>query len=125
MAVVNGKTDHIQHSVLKTVWSPLLNGDTGTFEQLSRYPVHSVTFAGTFGAGGTIVLEGSDDGVNFFTLTAEGGQAAPTVDRIISATAADRFDFANVVPLHIRPRVTGGDGSTSLTVTLISRQYGH
>ena len=121
MAVINGKTDHVQHGVLQTTWAGLATGDTGTTQQLSRYPVHSVQFLGTFG-GSTVTLEGSDDNVTFFTLTGE--SAAGGADSIVSTAAATRFDIKNIVPLHIRPKVTGGAG-VSVTVILTSRSFGH
>src|SRR5438552_1458615 len=113
MATANGKTDFVQHGVVQSVWA-LGNADTGTPEQLSRYPFHSVTIAGTFG-GATVLLEGSDDGTNYFTLTAESPTPAVGAGDVqITTTAAGRWDFQNV-PQHIRPKSSGGTG-TAVTV---------
>lgn len=74
----------------------------------------TVQVTGTFGSGGTVVIEGTLDGTNFATLKDAGGTA-------LSITAAGvRSVLENV--LAIRPRVTAGDGTTSLTVTLCVRK---
>lgn len=115
MATINGVSGFVQHSVYQTVWSAMGNSDTGTKEELSRYPNKSVTFNGTFG-GATVVLEGSDDDVTYFTVNDIKGNA-------VSTNAAARFDVVDV-PKFMRPRTSGGTG-TSINVTLISRSFGH
>lgn len=113
MATVNGKTSARQVGILQSVWV-LGNADQGTSDQLSRYPQHSVQIGTTgenFG-GATVVVEGSDDGIAFFTLK-------DVAANNVSATAVALFDVESV-PLHIRPRSSGGTG-TSVTVTITSR----
>jgi hypothetical protein len=73
-----------------------------------------VQIGGTFGAGGTVVFEGSNDGVTYFTLNDV--QAAA-----ISKTAAAIEQVAEA-PRYVRPRVTAGDGTTSLTVVFYARR---
>lgn len=120
MATVNGNTQFIQRGVPQTTWTPLGNADDGTPEQLSRFQHKSVQFGGTFG-GATAVLEGSDDGVTYFTLTGE----SPTggADVLISTTAAQRFDLTDV-PRHIRPRTSGGTGS-AVSVIITAKGTGN
>ncbi|MBR0660218.1 hypothetical protein [Neoroseomonas oryzicola] len=91
-------------------WAGLLNGDDGApFEMPSgRQP--SVHFAGTFGAGGAIVFEGSNDGTNYVTLNDTGGT---TISKTSAALVAVRE-----VPRYVRPRVTAGDGTTTLVCTM-------
>lgn len=72
--------------------------------------VRSVQFTGTFGTGGTILLEGSNDGTNYVTLTDPQGNA-------ISKTAAG-IEAIEETTVYIRPRVSAGDGTTSLVATL-------
>jgi hypothetical protein len=62
---------------------------------------------GTFGSGGSIQLEGSDDGVNFYKLSPA------------ALTSAGFFAALGVNERHkfIRPHVTAGDTTTALTVT--------
>lgn len=84
-------------------------------------PISAVEFAdravqvsGTFGAGGSITLQGSNDGTNWYPLTRPAGTA-------ITLTAAG---IAAVTELTqwVRPLVTAGDGTTSLTATLVARR---
>jgi hypothetical protein len=121
MATVNGKGNFVQHSVYQVQWLALATGDVGTPEELSRFPMHSVQFGGTFG-GATVVWEGSNDGVTYFTMTGE--NPAGGADALVSATSAARFDVTNVVPQFVRPRVSGGS-SVAIDVTVIARSYGH
>jgi hypothetical protein len=114
VATVNGKTSASEHGVLQSVWA-LGNADTGTPDQLARFPYHSVQISGTFG-GATVVLEGSDDGVTYFTVSDV--QAQP-----VSTSSAKRYDVTDV-PKHLRPRSSGGSG-TAVTVTITSRSFGH
>jgi hypothetical protein len=81
----------------------------------------SVQFGGTFG-GGTVVMEASDDGVTYATMTGE--NPAGGADAIVSATSAARFDITNVVARYLRPRVSGGS-AVAITVTMTVRSYGH
>lgn len=74
----------------------------------------TVQFDGTFGVGGSITLEGSNDGTNWFTLTDPQGNA-------ITKTAAG-LEVIEEGPRYIRPRVTAGDGTTSLNCRLWARR---
>lgn len=96
------------------VWSGLLNGDDGQPLEAIDFSDASIQVGGTFGAGGTIVLEGSNDGVTYFTLT--DAQAAA-----ISKSAAALEQLAEVCR-YIKPHVTAGDGTTSLVATLYMRR---
>lgn len=128
MAVINGASNYVEHSVMQTVWpaqpgaTALGIADTGSVEQLSRFPVKAFQASGVFG-GATVVLEGSEDGVAYFTMTGEatiGGAIVP-----ISLGAAGRFTTTIDNPRFCRPRTSGGDITTAITVTLTSRQFGH
>ena len=70
--------------------------------------------SGTFGAGGSVSLKGSNDGVNFFTLKDVAGNAAT----LTSASGV----ILNDTPLWVKPEITGGDGTTELTSTLLMRR---
>jgi hypothetical protein len=71
---------------------------------------------GTFGAGGTVLIEGSIDGTNYSTLVDPQGVA-------ISKTAAGISEIGQLTKF-IRPRVSAGDGTTSISVTLLARRAG-
>lgn len=117
MATVNGNSQFIQQGVLQSTWGPLTSANTlGTNEELPRYPYHSVQITGTFG-GATVVLQGSDDGVTWFTLHDTSGSN-------ISATSNARFDTIAIVPAFVRPSLSGGDGTTSVTLIVTSRTQG-
>lgn len=87
-------------------WTGLLNGDDGAPIQLGAYSDRSVQFTGTFGVGGTIVLEGSNDGTNYVVLTDPQGNG-------ISKTSAS-IEAVSEPSRYVRPRVTAGDGTTAL-----------
>lgn len=117
MATVNGVVTDVSQdgSVRKIVWSPLTTTNSdGAPAQWCEYMDRCIQFHGTFGAAGTIVLQGSNDGSNWFTLNDVQATA-------ISKTAA-AIEQVTELPLYVRPLVTGGDGTTSLTATLIMRR---
>lgn len=113
MAVRNHQQSWIQKRVSQTIWTGLLNGDTGLPQTGASLPDKSVQVSGTFGAGGTVAIRGSNDQNTWFTLTDPQGNA-------LSFTAAGMEQISEN-PRYMRPEVTAGDGSTSLTVTCISR----
>lgn len=86
-------------------WSGLLNGDQGDGVAGAWDTAH-FQVSGTFGAGGSVQIEGSDDGTNWVKLT----PAALTAAGIFAPLAV------NERPKFVRPSVTAGDGTTSLTV---------
>lgn len=95
-------------------WSGLLNGDDGTPIEMPGSADRSIQFVGTFGAGGTIVFEGSNDGTNYATLADPQGNA-------ISKTSAG-IEAILEITRYVRPRVTAGDGTTNLVATLLVRR---
>lgn len=95
-------------------WTGLLNGDDGSAVELYGSTVRSMQITGTFGSGGTILIEGSNDGTNYATLTDPQGNA-------ISKTAAS-IEAIEEVTRYIRPRVSAGDGTTTLVATLFFRK---
>ena len=103
--------------VHRTTWTGLLNGDDGAPQSGVQLPNKSVQVKGTFGAGGTIIMEGSNDGGTTYAVVQDWQGAA------ISFTAAGAKPIATNMSL-LRPRVTGGDGTTSLTCELIESERG-
>lgn len=95
-------------------WTGLLNGDDGSRIEMPGHTWRSIQFTGTFGAGGTIVFEGSNDGTNYVTLTDPQGNA-------ISKTAAG-LEQSEEVTRYVRPRVTAGDGTTNLAAYMVMRR---
>ena len=99
-------------SVVILSWPAVPNGNDGTFAEYSEYVDKSVQVTGTFGVSGSVSLEGSNDGVNWFTLTRPGATA-------LSFTAAGLAAVVEATK-YIKPLVTAGDGTTSLTVTVFA-----
>jgi hypothetical protein len=95
-------------------WTPLLNGDSGAPYSMAGFADRSVQVTGTFGAGGTVLIEGSNDGSTFVTLNDPQGVA-------LSKTGAALQEISQITRF-IRPRVSAGDGTTSITVTLLARR---
>jgi hypothetical protein len=92
----------------------LANGETGEAVQFPGSTSKSVQFSGTFGAGGTVVLEGSNDGTTYFTLT-DGD-----TNSLSKTSAALEHVYENT--LYLRPRVTAGDGTTSIKIVLMVKR---
>jgi len=108
-------TRHGNHTI-KAVWTGLLNTDTGESlkEEFSDYSDRSVQVHGTFGAGGNVQIQGSNEGSNFYFLNDPQGNAldfgSAKIEQVLEQT------------LFIKPVVTAGDGTTNLTVTMIARR---
>lgn len=100
--------------VMQASWPTLANGDDGTPEEFPSYSDRSVQVVGTFGAGGNCRIEGSLDGVNWSTLNDPQGNPLD-----ITST---KIESIMELVYWIRPRITAGDGTTSLTVTMIMRR---
>lgn len=95
-------------------WTGLLNTDDGTPAEWVDFADRCIQVTGTFGAGGSLTVEGSNDGVNWAPLAdPQGNPMTFTSQRIEQALELPRF---------VRPRVTAGDGTTSLVTTLCMRK---
>ncbi len=92
-------------------WLAMANGDTGGPVTLPAHADRSVQLGGTFSVGGTVVIEGSNDGTTYLTLDDFQGNA-------MSFTAAD-IESVSQVTRFIRPDISAGDGSTSIDVYLL------
>jgi hypothetical protein len=103
------------HNVRSVTWATLVNGDAGDAcgPDLALWSDQTVQVTGTFGAAGTVVFEGSNDGTNWFTLNNPQGTA-------LSFTAAG-LKKVQEGALYVRPHVTGGDGTTAIAVVLMLR----
>jgi len=95
-------------------WTPLTTTNTDGAPVGFAGNAATIQANGTFGVGGTVVLQGSNDGALWTTLTDLGGAA-------ISFTAAG-LKSVREAPPFMRPFVTGGDGTTSLTLIIALRR---
>jgi len=95
-------------------WAGLLNGDSGNpAAVLTRGIGYTIQATGTFGAGGSVALHGSNDGVNYLAMDDAGGTT-------IAMTTTKIWRMANM-PKFVKPVVTAGDGTTVLAVAM----FGH
>jgi hypothetical protein len=101
----------LRGSSVVSTWTGLLNTDDGAPYDWSDGPAESfVAVTGTFGTGGSLTIQGSNDGTNWVAMSLQPSGAA-------TFTAAGGGDLAGT-PRFVRPIVTAGDGATNLTVTM-------
>jgi hypothetical protein len=94
-------------------WANMGANDDGAPAINSQYTDRSFQVAGTFG-GATVVIEGTNDGTNWATLTDPQGNNLSFIGPKIEMVAEASW--------KIRPKVTGGDGSTAITVTALLKE---
>lgn len=106
-------TTNPRRAAAKAQWGPMANGDVGLPENLFAYSNLTVQVKGTFGVGGSVSIEGSNDGgTTWVTLFDNRGAGAA-----LTFTAAG-LRSVNDRPLQMRPNVTAGDGTTALTIII-------
>lgn len=107
----------IDDNTVKFSYAGMLNTDDGSPipPSFGDYPDRSVQVIGALGAGGTVLVEGSNDGgTTYNTLNDAFGVA-------LSITALSLKQLTEVAG-HTRPRVSAGDGTTSLTIAILCRR---
>lgn len=107
---------------LIVTWTGLLNGDDGAPFVMPYKADKSVQVLGTFGAGGNCRIEGT----NQQTYTPAPAVVAGVTYATLNDPQANALDFGSAKIEQvlenvnaIRPRVTAGDGATSLTVIML------
>ena len=113
MAIIDATIVKQAKRNLLVTWTPLANGDEGELINNLENRFATVQIGGTFGAGGSINLEGSLDGVAWTILNDSDGAA-------ITLTSAGLVSVRDMVAYY-RPDVTAGDGTTALTCRLLVR----
>lgn len=105
---------NLNDDAARVTWTGVAFGDTCTpAKGLSEYADRSVQLAGTFG-GATLAVRGSNDESNYETLTDPLGVAISRT----SAGLKQIVEFTHTV----KPELTGGDGTTSITVTVVAKR---
>lgn len=99
--------------VAVTTWAGLLADDDGEPVRLAVYSDRSIQIAGDFG-GASVTIGGSNDGITYHALTSTDGEP-------LALTAAVLKQIVEL-PVFIKPRVFGGNGSTNLQVILAGRR---
>lgn len=93
-------------------WTPLTSANNvGSAMEWVHGRDRSVQITGTFDSA-TVILQGSNDGSIWSTLTDPQGNA-------ISKTSADLEQISEATR-YIRPSTSGGGGSQSITVTVFA-----
>lgn len=92
-------------------WTPLTAANSvGDAVEMPGNSDRSIQVAGTWGSA-TLVVQGSNDGTNWATLTDPQGNA-------LSKTA-DFIEMISELTRYIRVSTSGGNGTQSLTATLL------
>lgn len=105
--------DSLHHTCVIATWPNMTNGEDGQPIELANFADRSVQIVGVFGTGGVLRIEGSIDGTNYAPLT------DPQGNNLDITTA--KIEAIIEVVRYIRPRVTAGDGTTSLTVSMLMK----
>lgn len=99
--------------VAVTTWDGLLADDEGEAVRLAVYSDRSIQISGEFG-GAAVTIGGSNDGTNYFALTDTSGATLAVTEACLKQIVE--------LPVYLKPRVFGGDATTSLTVILSGRK---
>ena len=114
MATIKATIDRTvtaDESVVVINWSGLAtSGDLGDAQSFASYADKTVIVAGTFTGSPTVIMEGSNNGTDWVTLTNRQGNT-------MSFTAAG-MNTSQDKPAFIRPRLTAGTGGASVTVSV-------
>jgi len=96
-------------------WSGLAAGDVGEpLNQGYQFAERTIQVLGTLD-GATVAIEGSFDGVTWAPLSDPQGNALSGINSL-------RIEAVQDVPRLLRPALTGGGASTSVTVYLGGRR---
>lgn len=94
-------------------WEHITGSDVGAPLMGAQYTDKSVQVVGNFGAG-TLEFQGSNNGVDWAVLTDPQGNnlnfTQPKIELVSEAT------------VYVRPVVSGGDGTTDLSVYLMMKE---
>lgn len=105
--------DSLNHNCIILTWAGMANGDYGAVVELANFADRSVQVTGVMGVGGNVRIEGSLNGVDYAPLTdPQGSNLDMNTQKIEAITEVVRY---------VRPRVTAGDGSTLITVTMLMK----
>lgn len=99
--------------VAVTTWSNMQADDDGEPVRLAVYSDRAIQVAGTF-SGASVTIGGSNDGVTYHALHDTSGAALTLTDGALKQIVE--------LPIFIKPRVFGGDGSTAINVVMSGRK---
>ena len=99
--------------VAVTTWAAMAADDDGEPVRLAVYSDRTVQVAGTFG-GASVTIGGSNDGETYHALHDTSGAAMTLTEGKLQQIVE--------LPIYIKPRVFGGDGTTLLKVVMSGRK---
>jgi hypothetical protein len=99
--------------VAVTTWGDMLVDDDGEPVRLAVYSDRTIQVAGEFG-GASVTIGGSNDGVTYHALHDTSGAALTVTEGVLKQIVE--------LPIYLKPRVFGGDGTTALKVVLVATQ---
>lgn len=114
MAIITPTIEQIGERTMRCTWANMALGDTGKPLDWPAFMDRSVQVKGTFGASGAVTIEGSNDGTTFVALS------DPRGNNLAISTA--RIEQVEDCAYQMRPNITAGDGTTSLTIVLFARK---
>lgn len=114
MPVIPATQESFGGDAVRITWANMANGDTGEPVYWNRHSDRSIQVKGTFGTGGTVTVQGSNDGSEFVPLTDLRGS-----NLAINAARIEQIEDCSYA---IRPAVTAGDGTTALTVVMFAKK---
>lgn len=101
-------------------WTPLVNAAVGGPLNMHSFNDTTIKMYGTPSTGGEVTMYGS---LNLPGETVDAGSPLEEESGVpILLVTADRWATPRGAPLQIWPSVTGGDGSTSMTVRAVIRR---
>ncbi len=115
---ISTEDDFIKNRSTYITWADMANGDDGEPLMFAGHADKTMQVFGTFGSGGSVTFEGSNDARvatdpnNAVWFTMNDPQTLP----LVKTAAGGDLIIEN--PRYMRPRVTAGDGDTSITVIL-------
>ena len=103
------RTVSFDESCIVIRWDGLAtSGDVGDAQSLAAWSDKTFIVTGTFTGTPTVVIEGSNDGTNWVTLSNRQGTAMSFTSAAMN-TSQDK-------PVFIRPRLTAGSGGAAISV---------
>jgi len=105
-------TEFIQQDQVLATWSSLLTTETGNKADLSRWPTKSIQVSGNAGTGGSINVQGSNDGTTWATLDESPGDGLGTMAIGIKDILQNTR--------YVRPVVVSGDEATNFKVQILA-----
>lgn len=99
--------------VAVTTWAPLAADDDGEPVRLAVYSDRAIQLTGVFG-GASVTIGGSNDGETYHALHDTSGATMTLTEGNLQQIVE--------LPIYIKPRVFGGDGTTNLKVILSGRR---